>query len=312
MFKFFPGIYSGWSLGANNTANVSGPQVNSGIIKYRSAIILTAIFVIIGALLEGKKCLPTIGGITHLVVGTAILSCLVAGLSVHIMSYLKLPVSTSQTIIGALIGIGLVEGSGINYQKLSEIFISWILTPVGAGIIAYVLYRILSFIWQRRVKNLMVFNRTVGIFSVIIGCYAAYSLGANNLANTTGPYAAAKMLTPFWACLIGGVSIALGVLTYSKNVMETIGKKITTLDPFSAMISVLATASTLHIYAQIGIPVSSSQAIVGAVVGVGLTKGTRMVNKKTLITIFSGWIFSVVGAGILAYGLGWIVRLFMK
>ena len=159
----------------------------------------------------------------------------------------------------------------------------------------------------------MAFNRIVGISSIIIGCYAAYTLGANNVANTTGPFVGLLPgFSPLMATLLGGGSIALGALTYSRNVMYTVGKKITLLDPFSALIVVLAQAIILHIYAQVHVPVSSSQAVVGAVVGVGLVKGMRMVNKKTLGNIFTGWIFTLVGSGVVAYSLGWVVRLFLK
>ncbi|HEA47052.1 MAG TPA: inorganic phosphate transporter [bacterium] len=316
MFRFLiplPGLYMGWGLGSNDAANVFGPQVNSEIVRYRTATILTAIFVIIGALLEGRKSFATVGGVTDLVIWTAVVATLAAALTVNLMSYLKIPVSTSQAIIGAIIGIGLLGHTEIKTLLLRKIFISWILTPLGALVIAYLLYKFLALVWQRKVKNLMVFNRTVRIFSIIIGCYAAYALGANNVANTTGTFVGiVPGFSPFMATLLGGGSIALGALTYSRNVMYTVGKKIATLDPFSALIAVLAQAITLHIYAQFRIPVSSSQAVVGAVVGVGLVKGMRMVNKKTLINIFTGWIFTLVGSGAVAYSLGWIVKLFLK
>ncbi|MCK4648312.1 anion permease, partial [bacterium] len=305
MFRFLiplPGLYMGWGLGSNDAANVFGPQVNSEIIKYRRAVILTAIFVIIGALLEGRKCFETVGGITNLVIWTAVVSALAAALTVNLMSYLKIPVSTSQAIVGAIIGVGLLRHTRIEYTLLRKVFLCWILTPLGAVVIAYLLYKFLAFVWQRKVKNLMVFNRIVGISSIIIGCYAAYTLGANNVANTTGTFVGVMPgFSPLMATLLGGGSIALGALTYSRNVMYTVGKKITPLDPFSALIVVLAQAITLHIYAQIGVPVSSSQAVVGAVVGVGLVKGMRTVNKKTLGNIFAGWIFTLVGSGAVAY-----------
>ena len=316
MFKFlipFPGFYLGWGLGSNDAANVFGPQVNSEVIRYRTATILTAVFVIIGALFEGRKCFETVGGITNLVIWTAVVSALAAALTVNLMSYLKIPVSTSQAVIGAIIGIALLNHTAIDNTLLKKVFICWILTPLGAVVIAYLLYRFLAFIWQRRVKNLLVFNRIVGISSIIIGCYAAYALGANNVANTTGTFVGlVPGFSPFMATLLGGGSIALGALTYSRNVMYTVGKKITPLDPFSALIVVLAQAVTLHIYAQLHVPVSSSQAVVGAVVGVGLVKGMRMVNKKTLSNIFIGWFATLAGSAAVAYSLGWVVKLFMK
>jgi PiT family inorganic phosphate transporter len=97
------------------------------------------------------------------------------------------------------------------------------------------------------------------------------------------------MLTLFQAALIGGASIALGVLTYSRGVMETVGNKLVRLDPFSALVVILAEGLTMHFFTIIGVPVSTSQAVVGAVLGVGIVKGARTIKRKTLYGIFTGW-----------------------
>jgi PiT family inorganic phosphate transporter len=306
ILKFLPGSYLGWSLGSNHAANVFGPQVNSGTIKYRNAIILAAAFIVVGAVLEGRKCFSIIGGISDLVLVTAIISTLAAGLTVNLMSYLGLPVSTTQAIVGSIIGLSLLKGNPIDYTTVTKIFICWILTPVGAIIIAFISYNLLALIWQKRTRNLVTFSLMVRVLSILIGCYAAYSLGANNVANVMGTFVGANALAPFSATILGGISISAGVLTYSRNVMYTVGKKITPLDPFSALIAVLAEAITLHLFAQIGVPVSSSQAVVGAVVGVGLVKGTRMINRITLIIILAGWILTLLSSAAAAYALGWM------
>jgi PiT family inorganic phosphate transporter len=136
---------------------------------------------------------------------------------------------------------------------------------------------------------------------IFAGCYGAYSLGANNVANVTGVYVGSGLLTPFQAALAGGLSIAFGVLTYSKKVMNTVGKKIVHLDGFSAFVSEFSAAITVHLFTQVGVPVSSSQAIVGAVTGVGLVKGARTVKKRTLIEIAFGWVSTPLFCAVIAY-----------
>lgn len=298
--KFIPSLYLGWNLGSNDAANVFGPQVNSGVIKYWNAVVLTSIFVIIGALIEGKKGFSTIGGISSMVLTTALVSTISAGLVVNIMSYFGLPVSATQAIVGSIVGLSIIKGNPLDYAKLFKIFISWLITPFGAAIIAFIAYRFLAIIWQNRAKNLITFNNTVKWLSIIIGCYAAYSLGANNLANVTGTMVGAGLMSPLIATILGGVSIASGILTYSRNVMFTVGNKIAPLEPFSALVAVLSEALTLHVFAYMGIPVSSSQAVVGAVAGVGLVKGMKMINRKTLVIIPIGWIATLVGSAIIA------------
>ncbi|MBW1860340.1 MAG: inorganic phosphate transporter, partial [Deltaproteobacteria bacterium] len=92
-----------------------------------------------------------------------------------------------------------------------------------------------------------------------------------------------------------------GVLTYSRKVMNTVGKKIIPLDEFSAFISTLSAAITLHLFTQVGVPVSTSQAVVGGVTGVGLVKGLRTVRKRTLIQVAAGWVFTPLLCGVIAY-----------
>ncbi len=135
---------------------------------------------------------------------------------------------------------------------------------------------------------------------VAAGSYGAYALGANNVANVTAVFVGAGLITIFLATLIGGVSIALGILTFSKPVMETVGKKLVNLDPFSAFIVVLAEAITVHIYTMIGVPVSTSQAVVGAVIGIGIVKGAHTVSKKTLKNIILAWVLTPVVACFIA------------
>ncbi|MBN2125795.1 MAG: inorganic phosphate transporter, partial [Deltaproteobacteria bacterium] len=103
--------------------------------------------------------------------------------------------------------------------------------------------------------------------------------------------------------LIGGLSIGAGALTYSRKVMATIGKGIVPLDPFSAFVVVLAEAVSLHLFTQIGVPVSSSQAIVGAVVGVGMVGDLQTVSMKMLVRIGLGWILTPLAGGLLSWAL---------
>ena len=102
------------------------------------------------------------------------------------------------------------------------------------------------------------------------------------------------------AALLGGLGISLGVLTYSKNVMMTVGTKITALDPFSAATSMLSAAMTVHFFTMVGVPVSTSQAAVGSVAGIGLVKGARALSRETLIECSLGWLATPIAAGVMA------------
>ncbi|HPQ18621.1 MAG TPA: inorganic phosphate transporter [bacterium] len=138
------------------------------------------------------------------------------------------------------------------------------------------------------------------------GAVAAYSLGANNCGNATGffyqPESKSILLNNLnILALIGGISIALGALTYSKKVMLTVGEGITQLDPMSSLITVFSQGITVWIFAIVGVPVSTSQAVVGAVMGIGFVKGMKSVNFKKLFQIFLGWFSTPLSSGIVAF-----------
>jgi len=302
MLKILPGIYFGWGLGANDAANVFGPQVHSGIISYRGAIIFTSIFVMLGAMVGGAKGFEHIGAMVQgLSAAEIFIVTISAGIMMNLMSYVKIPASSSHSIVGSMIGAGLAAGSTVDYSKVLTSVYCWVITPIGAAIFTVIFYHLLSFLWAKRIKNIMMLNRTIQVASVAIGCYGAYSLGANNLANVVGIYVESGTLSPLNAQIIGGLAIVFGVITYSKNVMATVGSGITVLDPFSALVTILSASLVLHIFSGIGVPVSLSQAVVGAVLGVGLVKGAKTVSYGKIIVIFAGWVVTLAGTVLFSF-----------
>ena len=170
----------------------------------------------------------------------------------------------------------------------------------GAALIAASLYPLLSDFFRRLRLHFLDYDRILRALLLVVGAYGAYALGANNVANVTGVFYKAAIISPLQALLIGGLSIGLGAITYSKNVMLTVGRKIIPMDAFTAFVTVFASAITVHIYSWIGVPVSSSQAIVGAVVGVGFLKGMRMVSAGTVTKIVIGWAVTPVMSAVIS------------
>jgi PiT family inorganic phosphate transporter len=109
------------------------------------------------------------------------------------------------------------------------------------------------------------------------------------------------MLTSRPAAIIGGIAIAVGALTFSKRVMKAVGHDITMIGPLGAFVAELSEAITVHIFTQVGVPVSTSQAIVGAIIGIGLVRGIAAVSRKKVIQIFVGWISTPLTAAAITY-----------
>ena len=301
-------VYLGWSLGANDAANVFGTAVSSKMIKFITAAVLASFFVIIGAFLEGRTGIETLSSLSTLDIKAAAISSFSAAVTVTIMTLLRLPVSTSQAVVGSIIGVGLMQGQA-SFSGLGKIVACWVGTPIGGCVFAVILYILLAKIINRIRPSWGGMDVFLRAALIVTGCYGAYALGANNVANVTAVFVGAGALTPPMAALIGGVSIALGILTFSRGVMRTVGRGIIRLDAFSALVVVLSEAITVHIYAVIGVPVSTSQAVVGAVVGIGLLKRAEALHVNAVLGIFSGWLMTPLVGTLLSMLVYFLVHL---
>jgi PiT family inorganic phosphate transporter len=278
------------------------------MVRFWTAAILASVFVLLGALLEGQAGIETLQGLTVLSLEQAVVSSVAAALTVTIMTLMGLPVSTSQAVVGAILGIGFLNRQ-LHAAGLGKVVVCWFGTPVGGVLIAIIAYKILAAAFNRLKIDLFHSDILIRLSLLVAGAYGAYALGANNVANVTAVFVGAGYLTMTTATLVGGLSIGLGILTFSKGVMETVGERLLRLDPFSALVVVLAEAITVHIYTFVGVPVSTSQALIGAVLGVGIVKGINTVSRRTLTNIFISWFLTPVVASFIAVAVFFTIHL---
>lgn len=289
MWQLISGIYLGWALGANDASNVFGTAVASRMLRFWTAAILASVFIFLGALLEGSAGMHTYAGLSRTTLSTAFIVSLVSALTVTLMTYRQLPVSTSQAVVGALIAVGIFNGQ-VDLSILVKVVVCWIGTPIGAMLFAVVLYLLVGQLFNFADFNMFQYDRALRIGLIVAGSYGAFALGANNVANVTGAFVGDGMLSVTSACIIGGLSIVTGVVTFSRGVMLTVGRGLVKLDAFSAFIVILAEGITVHFYAVVGVPVSTSQAVVGGVLGIGIVKGVKTVNRRVLCNILMAWL----------------------
>jgi len=294
------GLFLGWTLGANNAANCFGTAVATRIVSWRRASVICSVMVVLGAVAQGSAGIKTLSGLADQTVATALVVSVAAALTGAAMTHMRLPISTSQAVVGAILGIGLAAGRA-HYGVLTKVVVCWIATPIGSMIVACVVYKLLALFLRRVPMSLFTRDKILWAGLLVVGAYGAYALGANNVTNSTGifsgliPGVGDRMLA-----LVGGLAIALGVMTYSKRVMERVGADIVSLDAFTALVALLGMAVTMHVFAVVGVPVSSSQAIVGAIVGIGLLRGARGIRFKALRDIGIGWLLTPVMSLILS------------
>ena len=394
------GFYMAWNIGANDEANSMASAVGAKAITIRQPVFIAGILNVTGAVFIGSHVTQTIRkGIVstdilsdpHVALIGALSALLAAAMWVSFATWKSLPVSTTHSIVGAMIGFGIMAGGFgvINWAKLAAVVMSWIISPVFSLAIAFVMFKtivrlimvrrdafvrairlspvfigmaafvvVLSFLFKTPLGKTLaidawtalpvamvlggmigyagkaVLKRFVGqdegdgteqVFRKIqIGtsCYVALAQGANDVANAIGPLAViyflvtagnvgAKVPVPTWLLLFGGIGIATGIGMAGHRVMDTIGNKITTLTNTRGFSVDFAAASTVLLASKMGLPVSTTHAAVGGVLGVGLAGGIEAVNFRIVLMIMLYWVLTVPAAAITSMVIFKILQLFV-
>jgi len=316
------GLFLGWSLGANDAANVFGTAVGSRMVRFTTAALICGVFVVLGAFVSGTGAAQTLGKLGAVnALGGSFMAALAAGLTVYWMTKLGLPVSTSQAIIGSIIGWNLFSDSYTDISSLLKILSTWIICPLLSGVIAALLFTLAKIFVRKIGVGLIRMDGYTRLALILAGAFGAYSLGANNIANVMGvfvpvaPFPDLQFGQDFSVSsaqqlfLVGGLAIAVGVFTYSKRVMMTVGSELMTLTPLAAWVAVMSHSIVLFLFASERleqllanmslptiplVPVSSSQAVVGAVIGIGMLQGGREIQWPRIYGIVRGWVITPV------------------
>ena len=387
------GLFMAWGIGANDVANAMATSVGSKALTIKQAILVAAVFEFLGAVLAGGAVTSTIrkgiidsdllSGSPELLIYGMLASLLAAGTWLLIASRYGWPVSTTHSIVGAIVGFAAV-GIGLDavmWGKVGTIVMSWVVSPLIAGFIAYLIYNsVQKLILQhdnpleraKRYVPIYIFfaaftitlvtilkglkhvgldvsvansyflataiavlialfgaivinriepnpkrekkqhyytvERVFAVLMVITACSMAFAHGSNDVANAIGPLAAVisiaktgvvggKSTVALWVLVIGGIGIVVGLATYGRKVIATVGEQITHLTPSRGFAAELAAASTIVIASGTGMPISTTQTLVGAVLGVGMARGIEAIDLRVVGRIFVSWVVTIpVGA----------------
>ena len=388
--------YMAWNIGANDVANSMADAVGSKACTIFWAIVLAAICNFAGAVLVGGHVTDTVRkGIIDTQTFTddpmilaygMVCAMLAAALWLNCASYFGLPVSTTHSIVGAIVGFGILQ-AGFRYiywGKLGQIVASWFISPLAGGIMAFVIFKIISryvlsvehpaqaarkgvpvctfftfaililAVIYKGLKNLHLDLSALHAFSisivgglvaaglsavfmirkdngdgeksteeqliqvekifailvVITSCTVAFAHGANDVANAIGPLAAVaeivkngtvpgKVPVNIWFLVLGGVGIAVGLATFGYRVMRLVGEKVTEITPSRGVAADLAGMITVLVCSRMGLPISTTHILVGAIIGVGLARGITAVDRNVVRSIFISWLATVPIAAVL-------------
>lgn len=335
LFFLSSGLFLGWSLGANDAANIFGTAVGSKMVRFTSIAVVASLFVILGAVYGGAGTSATLGelGSVNALAGSFMVA-LSAALAVYLMVRVGITVSTSQAIVGAIIGWNLYAGKSTDYETLAKVVSTWVLCPLISGVVAVLLYLALKKVIKCSGLHLLMQDQLTRVGMFVTAALGAYALGANNIANVVGVFVQSCPFKPLYfgnffklsseqvLFLLGALAVGTGIMTYSKKAIMTVGNNLMKMSPMVALIVVLAQSTVLLLFSSTTlnswlesmslptiplVPVSSSQAVIGAILGIGLVKGGRGINWGIVRRIVVGW----MTAPLMAMGICFICLFFL-
>lgn len=398
------GLFMAWGVGANDVANAMGTSIGAGVLTPKQALLVAGVFECAGSLFASGSVTSTIrdqiiettsfAQDPELLIYGMLASLLAAGVWLMVACSKGWPVSTTHSIVGAIVGFGAISlgWAAVNWEVVAGIIISWFITPILAGFIAFIVFQsmqrfilntpnpierarryvplyvfflmtvlslvttfkglkyiglnlsvaenvLLSFgiatfssivaaigVHKIHIKNkgkhrdlMLKIERIFGVTMVFSACSMAFAHGSNDVANAIGPLSAIVNLLnhrtvasvsyiPPWVIYLGAFGIIFGLATYGHKVIATIGTGITELTPSRGFAAELSTAIVVVIASGTGLPISTTQTLVGAVLGVGFARGIAALNLRVIRNIFLSWAITIPAGAVLSIVFFYIIK----
>ena len=214
----------------------------------------------------------------------------------------------TMTLVTILKGLSHV---GLNMSLVESYTLATVIAIVVALLGAVLIHRIKPDKKLEKKDHFHTVERVFGVLMIVTACSMAFAHGSNDVANAIGPLAAvvsiagsgevaASSALPLWVLALGGVGIVVGLATFGRHVIATVGKKITQLTPSRGFAAELAAATTIVIASGTGMPISTTHTLVGAVLGVGMARGIEAIDLRVVARIMVSWVVTIPAGAILA------------
>jgi PiT family inorganic phosphate transporter len=305
--------------GLHDAANSIATIVSTRVLSPRYAVAWAAFFNFIAFLVFGLSVAKTIGsGIVApgVISDQVVFGALMGAIVWNVITWLAgIPSSSSHALVGGLVGAGVAHGGwhAVVWSGLGKTIGAIVLSPGLGFVLALLLVLVLSWLFVRSTPA-----RVDGLFRQIQFVSASlYSLGhGGNDAQKTMGIIAALLLShgavkgafhvPFWVVLSCQAAMALGTLFGGWRIVRTMGSRITRLTPFQGVCAETAGSITLFLATGLGIPVSTTHTITGAIVGVGAARRTSAVRWNVAQDIVIAWIVTMPAAGAMGAVFYWL------
>jgi sulfate permease len=323
------GMFLSVNMGASGIAPAFSAAYGADLLRKDLIPVLFGIFVFLGAIFGGRAVSETIGrgflAPEHFTLTVTVVVLLSVSIALLIANLIGVPQSTSQAAVLAVVGAALYLENLMSERLLYQILPAWFIMPVAAFLSIFIFgIAFRRFRRLQRYRHWFVFDpsdRRIRFLVIAVSCYAAFSIGSNNVANASGILASMMVnelrlgsgndvytvmliiSTLICAPLFGIGGSVLGL----KNIERT-GKKIISFGPLGALLISLITGTLLLGASIAGIPASEVQLGTGAIIGLALAKSSlkETFENKSVRIILSVWVIAPLIAGGLAYGLMWV------
>lgn len=295
-------LFIAFGIGSNDASNALGICIGAGIIKLKKAILLFGGLVFSGVMLQGSKVMKTVGkNLVDVNFSILLVSLTVSAVLIILSNWRRLPLSTHQVIIGSLTGSAVASEINVNNSALLNIILSWIISPFIAMSFSFLVYKFL----ERNLSKFSFFQieKILRLFLLLSGALISYNTGANELATVLGPVIHSDMeFNKIFIFSIASLAVFLGAVLLSHRVIETVGKGITTLDPYSGFSAQFGAGVCVLFFTFLGMPVSTTYCIIGGISGAGITKGIKTVKLRLLKKVAMNFAIIPFTAFLISYG----------
>jgi PiT family inorganic phosphate transporter len=311
-----------WTNGFHDAANAIATSVSTRALTPRIALGMAAVGNLIGSFLGGRVAATVGHGLVALPSGRASLGVVLAALLGAILWNLAtwwfgIPSSSSHALVGGLIGATLVAAGGAVFW--GEIMVAVIIPLLAAPLVGFTLglAAMVAVLWAFRTRHPARLNRgfrraqVVSAFAMAMGHGiqdAAKTVGVIGLALTVGGHLAATAEIPIWVYVATAVALAAGTYTGAWRIIKTLGRRVIHLEPPHGFAAETSASTVLFVSAGLGLPVSTTQTITSAIVGVGSTRRLSAVRWGVAGNIVAAWLLTLPAAAAVAMACYLMIR----
>ncbi len=299
------------NVGANNSASEMAAAYKAGVRTRKEALILIAVFVVLGAIIAGSPVVKTLGG--DLVPARSfkayfyvIFVVMAVSAAFDLISRVRTTVPTTYAIVSSIAAVGIYYKT-ISVDTCLKILTWWIISPLAAFLAAFILGNVLHFKFSRSLNETKQDNKKFRLFLgaalTFSGCLVAFAGGANGAGKALGPLVAYGVIDKPWAVLLGGAGIAAGALIFGAGALETGEKEITEIGFVKAILIECICAAVLLLASFKGVPVSVSVTVTSSLMGLGCADSGFFQSAKShrLIRTCLIWFIVPISSAVFTY-----------